>query len=108
MIVNANSIVEHIIQIKVDLNSFLAGKLLTHDFGDTILFISVNIGVKCYSTDINKEGIHIGCTQKEADTKIIVHVKHFLLNGNIVLKSVDSCVETLLTANLSLFDSHTK
>ena len=39
----------------VDLNSFLAGELLRHDFGGAVLFISVNSGVKCKSTDVIKE-----------------------------------------------------
>ena len=82
---------------KVPLNSFLTGKLLTHDFGRVIVFISVNSGVKCNSTDVSEEGLHIGRTQEDADTKIIVHVKHCLLNGfkNIVVKTVDIDVVTL-------------
>ena len=39
------------------LNSFLAGKLLTHDFGGAIVFISVNREVKCYSTYNSEEDI---------------------------------------------------
>ena len=75
---------------KVDLNSFLTGKLLTHDFGRAIVFISVNSEVKCNSTDVSEEVLHIGRTQEEAGTKSIVHVKHCLLNGfrNIVVKAV--------------------
>ena len=65
---------------KVALNSFLTGKLLTHDFGGAILFISVNSEVKCNSTDVSEEVLHIGCTQEEADTKIIVQVKHCLIS----------------------------
>ena len=92
---------------KVPLNSFLTGKLLTHDFGRVIVFISVNSGVKCNSTDVSEEVLHIGRTQEDADTKIIVHVKHCLLNGfrNIVVKTVDIDVVTLLLAHLSLLDS---
>ena len=37
------------------MNSFLAGELLRHDFGGAVLFISVNSGVKCKSTDVIKE-----------------------------------------------------
>ena len=92
---------------KVALNSFLTGKLLTHDFGGAIVFISVSSEVKCNSTDLSEEVLHIGHTQEEADTKIIVHVKHCLLNGfrNIVVKTVDTDVVTLLLAHLSLLDS---
>ena len=75
---------------KVALNSFLADKLLTHDFGGAIVFISVKSGVKCNFTNVSEEVLHIGRTQEEAHTKIIVHVKHCLLNGfrNIVVKTV--------------------
>ena len=92
---------------KVALNSFLAGKLLTHGFGGAIVFISVNSEVKWNSTDVNEEVLHIGRTQEEADTKITVHVKHCLLNGfrNIAVKTVDTNVVTLLIAHLSLLDS---
>ena len=76
------------------MNSFLTGKLLTHDFGGSILFISVNSEIKCNSTDVSEEVLHIGHTQEEADTKIIVHVKHCLLS-----------VVTLLLAHLSLINS---
>ena len=79
---------------KVALNSFPTGKLLTHDFGGSILFISVNSEIKCNSTDVSEEVLHIGHTQEEADTKIIVHVKHCLLS-----------VVTLLLAHLSLINS---
>ena len=79
---------------KVALNSSLTGKLLTHDFGGSILFISVNSEIKCNSTDVSEEVLHIGHTQEEADTKIIVHVKHCLLS-----------VVTLLLAHLSLINS---
>ena len=37
------------------MNSFLAGKLLTHDFGLAIVFISVNSEIKCNSIDVSKE-----------------------------------------------------
>ena len=79
---------------KVALNSFLTGKLLTHDFGGSILFISVNSEIKCNSTDVSEGVLHIGHTQEEADTKIIVHVKHCLLS-----------VVALLLAHLSLINS---
>ena len=89
------------------MNSFLTGKLLTHDFGHAIIFISVNTEVKCNSADVSEEVLQIGRTQEEADTKIIVHVKYCLLNGfrNIVVKTVDTDVVTLLLAHLSLLDS---
>ena len=92
---------------KVALNSFLTGKLLMHDFGGVIVFISVNSEVKCNSTDVSKEVLHIGCTQEETDTKVIVHVKHCLLNGfrNTVVKAVVTDIVTLLLAHLSLLDS---
>ena len=75
---------------KVALNSFPTSKLLTHDFGGAIVFISVKSGVKCNSTDVCEEVLHIGRTQEQAHTKIIVHVKHCLLNGfrNNVVKTV--------------------
>ena len=92
---------------KVALNSFMTGKLLTHDFGGAIVFISVSSEVKCNSTDLSEGVLHIGHTQEEADTKIIVHVKHCLLNGfrNIVIKTVDTDFVTLLLVHLSLLDS---
>ena len=45
--------------------------------------------------------------QEEADTKIIVYVKHCLLNGfrNIVVKTVDTDVITLLLSHRCLLDS---
>ena len=90
---------------KVALNSFLAGKLLNL-FGDATVFISVNSEVKCNSTDVSEEALHIVRTLEEAHTKIIVYVKHCLLNDfrNIVLKQVDTDVVTLLPAHLSLLD----
>ena len=89
------------------MNSFLTGKLFTHHFGGAIVFVSVNSEVKCNSTDVSEEALHTGRTQEEADTKIIVHVKHFLLNvfRNIVVKTVDTDVVTLLLGHLSLLDS---
>ena len=57
---------------KVALKSFLTGKMLTHDFGGAIVFIFVNSEVKCNSTDVSKEVLHIGRTQEEADTENIV------------------------------------
>ena len=42
---------------KVALNSFLAGKLLTHDLVGAIVFISMNSEAKCNSTDVNKEDL---------------------------------------------------
>ena len=80
---------------------------MTHDFGRVTVFISVNSEVKCNSTDVNKEVLHVGRTQEDADTKIIVHVRHCLLNGfrSIVVKTVDTDVVTLLLAHLSLLDS---
>ena len=57
------------------MNSFLTGKLLAHDFGRATVFISVNSEVKCNSTDVSEEVLHIRRTQEEADAKIIVHVK---------------------------------
>ena len=52
--------------------------------------------VKRNSTDVN-EDVHIRRTQ-EADTKIIVSMKHFLLSGfkNLVVKTRDTDVVTLL------------
>ena len=89
------------------MNSFLTSKLLTHHFGRAIVFISVSSEFKCNSTDVSEEVLHIGRTQEEADTKIIVHVKHCLLNGfrNIIVKTIDTDVVTLLQAHLSLLDS---
>ena len=75
---------------KVVLNSFLAGKLLTHDIGGAIVFISVNSEVKCKSNDVSEEDLHIQRAQEEADTKIIVHVRNCLLKNfrNVVAKTV--------------------
>ena len=41
------------IRNKVALNSFLAGKFLTHDFGGAIEFISTTSEVKRNSTDVS-------------------------------------------------------
>ena len=89
------------------MNSFLTGKLLTYYFGGAAVFISVNSEVKCNSTDVSKEVLHIGRTKEEVDTKIIVHVKNCLLNSfrNLVVQTVDTNVLTLLLAHLSLLDS---
>ena len=54
---------------KVALNSFLADKLLTHDFGVAIVFISVNSEVKCNYTDVSKEVLPTGRTQEGAMRK---------------------------------------
>ena len=72
-----------------------------------VLFVSVNSEVKCNTADISEEVLHIGHTQEVADAKIIVHVKHCLLNGfrNVVVKTVDTDVVTLLLAHLSLLNS---
>ena len=43
---------------KLALKSFFAGKLLTHDSGGAIVFISVNSEVKCYSTSVSEEDIN--------------------------------------------------
>ena len=78
---------------------------MTHDFVGAIVFISVDSEVKCNS--INQEVPHIGRTQEDADTKIIVHVKNCLLNGfrNIVVETNDTHFVTLSLAHLSLLDS---
>ena len=70
---------------KVALNSFLAVKLLAHDFGGAIAFISVNSEVKCNTTKFSEEDLHIGSTREEADMKIIVHLKHCLLSSSAML-----------------------
>ena len=53
--------------------------------------------VKRNSTDVN-EDVRIRRTQEEADTKIIVSMKHCLLSGfkNLVVKTRDTDVVTLL------------
>ena len=91
---------------KIALNSFLTGKVLMHDFGGAVVFIPVNSEVKCNSTDISKD-LHIGCTQEEADTKIIIHMKHCLLNcfRNFAVKTGDIDVVTLLLVHLSILNS---
>ena len=88
---------------KVALNSFLTGKLFTHDFDRAIVFVSVNSEVKCNSADISEEVLHIGHTQEMADAKIIVHVKHCLLNGfrNVVVKTVDTDVVSVTSPSIS-------
>ena len=57
----------------------------------------MNRKVKCYSA-ASREDV---C--KEADMKIIVHVKHYLLNGfrNAVVKTVHSDVITLTSPSIS-------
>ena len=64
---------------EIALNSFLACKLLTHDFGGAIVFISVDSEVKRKFTDVSKD-VHIGLTEEETDTNITVHLKHCFLN----------------------------
>ena len=90
---------------KVALNSFLINKLLTYHFDGPIVFILGTM--KCNSINVSEVVLHIGCTQEEGDTKVIVHVKHCPLNGfrNIVVKTVDTDVVILLQVNLSLLDS---
>ena len=89
------------------MNSFLTSKLLTHGFGQAIVFISVDSEIKYNSTHVSEEVLHIGRTQEEADTKIMVPVRYCLLNSfrNIVIKTADTDVLTLLLAHLSLVDS---
>ena len=91
---------------KVALNSFLAERLLTHDFGGAIVFISVNDEIMCNSSDVSTSYLSMGCTQEEADTKIIVHAKHCHLSGfrKVVVKTVDTDVITLVLSHLSLLD----
>ena len=80
---------------------------MTQNCGGAIVFISVNSEVKCNSTDVSEEVLHIWRTQEEADTKVIVHVKHCFLSGfrNIAVKTVDTDLVTLLLAHLPLLDS---
>lgn len=59
----------------------MAGKLLTHNFGDATVFVSVREEVKCSSTDIC-EDLRIGSTQEEPDTEMIVYIKYCHLNGS--------------------------
>ena len=75
-------------------------------FGGAIVFISVNSEVKRNSTDVSENVLHIEGAQEEADTKIIVHVKHCLFNcfRNIVVKTVDTDVVKLLLPHLCLLD----
>lgn len=47
---------------KVASTSFVSGKLLKHDFGSGLVFISVNSEVKCNSTNFSNED-HIGHEQ---------------------------------------------
>ena len=63
--------------------------------------------IKWNSTNVSEEELHIGHRQEEADTKINVHVKDCLLNGfkNIVVKTTDTDVITLLLAHLSFLYS---
>ena len=80
---------------------------MTHGFGVAIVFISQNSEVMCNSADVSKEVFHIRRTKEEAVTKIVVHVKHCLLNGftKIVVNRPNTDVITLLLTDLSLFDS---
>ena len=52
-----------------------------HDFGVTIIFISVDQKVEYNSTAVSKEDLHTWRIQEDTDTKIIVHVKHCLLSS---------------------------
>ena len=70
---------------KVALNLFLAAKLLAHGFGGAIVFISVNSEVKCNTSNVSEEDLHIGSTREEADIKINVHLKHCLLSSSAML-----------------------
>ena len=67
------------------MNLFLAAKLLAHGFGGAIAFISVNSEVKCNTSNVSEEDLHIGSTREEADIKIIVHLKHCLLSSSAML-----------------------
>ena len=80
---------------------------MTHYFGGATAFISVKSDIKCNSTNVSEEDLHIGHRQEEADTKINVHVKDCLLNGfkNIIVKTTDTDVITLLLAHLPFLDS---
>ena len=92
------------------MDSVLGGKLLTYDFGGALVFISVNREIKRNSNDVNEDVFHAGRAQEDADTKIIVHTKHCLLNHhrNILVKTINIDVITMLTmllGHLSLLDS---
>ena len=90
---------------RVALNSFLADKLWTHNFGGGILFTSVKRKVKCNSTDVSKD-VHTGRTQDKVDTKIIVNMKNCLLSGcrNVAVKIVHTDVISMLLFIISLYE----
>ena len=77
---------------------------MTHDFPDAMVLISMSRKVECNYTEVSEEDLHIGRTEEEADTKIIVHIKYCLLNGcrNASLKTVDTDLITLLLVHLKL------
>ena len=88
---------------KINLNSFLAQNLIQHDFGETIIFVSVNNDVLC-NNDIVYTHLNQACRQEEPDTKVIVHVSNCLNHGfrSISVKTVDTDVVTLVLAHLSV------
>ena len=71
----------------------------------------MNSEFKRNSTDISKmRSSYWMHTRDKFDTKIIVHIKHCLLNSlqHIVVKTVNTDVITLLLAHLSFLDSQYK
>ena len=89
---------------KIVLNSLLLVTLLTHYFADAIALISMSREVEYNSTEVSEKDLHIGLTEEEADTKIIVHIKYCLLNGcrNSSVKTVHTDLITLLLVHLKL------
>ena len=77
---------------------------MTHDFTDAMVLISMSRKVECNYTEVSEEDLHIGRTEEEADTKIIVHIKYCLFNGcrNASVKTVDTDLITLLLVHLKL------
>ena len=93
---------------KMELNLFLTEQLINHNFGNVLLFVSLNHNIRCNNcnpgtpiTDLQK-----GSEQEEADTKIIVHVLNCIPTGfkNVMIKTVDTDVVTLLLAYFPEFE----
>ena len=90
------------------MNTFLAKSILEADFGDVVIFISVNGEI--LSNDYESENVisdlESTISQEEADTKIIPHIFSCLRNGDrhILVKTGDTDVIVLILAYFSFFD----
>ena len=77
--------------------------MVEHDFGETLIFVSVNNDVLCNNDTVYID-LNQACRQEEADTKVIVHVSNCLSHGfrSISVKTVDTDVVTLILAHPSV------